>query len=109
MNALDGKAAVVTGVGRGIGRAHCLQLAGAGAAVVVNDIDLAEAESCAAEIRGRGGRAVADGSDIGTVAGAAQAVATCRSGFGQIDVMVANAGIVRDRTFLKMSEDDLRA
>ena len=109
MKELDGKAAVVTGGARGIGRAHCLQLAGAGAAVVVNDIDLAEAESCAAEIRIRGGRAAADGSDIGTVAGAAQVVATCRAEFGQIDVMVANAGIVRDRTFLKMSEDDVRA
>ncbi len=109
MKELDGKAAIVTGGGRGIGRAHCLQLAGAGAAVVVNDIDLAEADSCAAEIRRRGGRAVADGSDIGTVAGATRLVAACRSEFGQLDVLVANAGIVRDRTFLKMSEDDLRA
>ena len=108
MNELDGKAAVVTGGGRGIGRAHCLQLAGAGAAVVVNDVDQAEAENTAAEIRRRGGRAIADGSDIGTVSGAACAVATCRTEFGHIDAMVANAGIVRDRTFLKMSEEDVR-
>ncbi|MBM5811209.1 MAG: SDR family NAD(P)-dependent oxidoreductase [Gammaproteobacteria bacterium] len=109
MKELEGKAAVVTGGGRGIGRAHCLQLAGAGAAVVVNDIDSAEAENCAAEIRGRGGRAMADGSDIGTAAGATHLVATCRREFGHLDVLVANAGIVRDRTFLKMSEDDVRA
>jgi len=109
MGELAGKAVAVTGAGRGIGRAHCLQLAGAGAAVVVNDVDRGAAEGVAEEIRGRGGRAVADDSDIGTVAGAARLVAACRGEFGRIDAMVANAGILRDRTFLKMSEEDLRA
>jgi len=106
---LDGKAAVVTGAGRGVGRAHCLQLAGAGAKVVVNDIERTEAEKVVAEIRARGGEACADDANIGTAAGAAAVVETCVGAFGKIDIMVANAGIVRDRTFLKMSEEEVRA
>ncbi|MBT4520988.1 MAG: SDR family NAD(P)-dependent oxidoreductase [Halieaceae bacterium] len=109
MAILDGKVAVVTGGGRGIGRAHCLQLAGAGAAVVVNDIDIDEAQKVVAEITGRGGRAVADASNISSAAGAQSAVDLSISEFGQINIMVANAGIARDRTFLKMTEEELNS
>ncbi len=109
MGVLDGKAAVVTGAGRGVGRAHCLQLAGAGARVVVNDVDHGEAEKVVAEINQRGGEAIFDTADISTAAGATALVRRCAAAFGRIDIMVANAGIVRDRTFLKMTEDDVRA
>lgn len=108
MNILDGKAAVVTGAGRGVGRAHCLQLAGAGARVVVNDIDRGEADKVVTAIRERGGEAVADDADISGTAGATAVVEACRQHFGAIDIMVANAGVVRDRTFLKMSEEEVR-
>ena len=107
MSILKGKVAVVTGAGRGIGRAHCLQLAGAGAAVVVNDIDIDAAEQVVLEIEDASGRAVADTSNISTLAGAQNAVRLAVSQFGQIDIMVANAGIARDRTFLRMTEEEL--
>ncbi len=109
MQILEGKGAVVTGAGRGVGRAHCLQLASAGARVVVNDVDLAEAEKVVAEIRGRGGKAVGCDADISTSNGALEVVRSCKDAFDSIDIMVANAGIVRDRTFLKMSEEDVRS
>jgi len=109
MQILEGKSAVVTGAGRGVGRAHCLQLASAGARVVVNDIELAEAENVVAEICGRGGKAISSDADISTLDGAAEVVAACTGAFDSIDIMVANAGIVRDRTFLKMSEAELRS
>lgn len=109
MQILEGKSAVVTGAGRGVGRAHCLQLASAGARVVVNDVDLMEAEKVVAEIQGRGGKAISSDADISTSVGAAELVAACTEAFDRIDIMVANAGIVRDRTFLKMSETDVRS
>lgn len=109
MNILENKSAVVTGAGRGVGRAHCLQLAAAGASVVVNDVDRAEAERVVAAIRERGGKAVSSDADISTADGAGEVVNTCAEAFGAIDIMVANAGIVRDRTFLKMSEADVRS
>jgi 3-oxoacyl-[acyl-carrier protein] reductase len=107
MKVLEGKAAVVTGAGRGVGRAHCLQLANAGAAVVVNDVDGAEAEKVVAEIVERGGRAVANTDDISRLDGATGLVSCCVDSFGAIDIMLANAGVVRDRTFLRMSEEEL--
>ncbi len=109
MDILDGKTAVVTGAGRGVGRAHCLQLSAAGAAVVVNDVDRREAAAVVSEILGRGGRAIVSSADISTSSGAREVVADCVQAFGKIDIMVANAGVVRDRTFLKMSEEELRA
>ena len=109
MGALDGKAAVVTGSGRGIGRAHCLQLAGAGAAVVVNDVDGSEADAVVTEIREAGGTATANSSDIATREGATALVTQCVEDHGGIDVLVANAGIARDRSFLKMSGDEFTA
>jgi len=106
MGILSEKVAIVTGSGRGIGRGHALQLAKAGAAVVINDLDAAEAEKVVQEIRQLGGRAIADTSNIATKAGAYGMVERCVNEFGKIDIMLANAGIARDKTFLKMSEED---
>jgi 3-oxoacyl-[acyl-carrier protein] reductase len=106
MGLLDGRGAVVTGGGRGIGRGHCLHLAEQGAAVVVCDVDLAEARKVADEIAAKGGKAVASGEDIGTRKGAQAIVAQCADTFGAIHILVNNAGNVRDRSFLKMTEED---
>ncbi len=106
MGVLDGKAVVVTGAGRGIGRGHCVHLAQAGAGVVVNDIDRAEAEKVVSELKGGGARAVATAADIGSRAGAEELIELCCKEFGAIDIIVNNAGIVRDRSFLKMSDEE---
>ena len=106
MGILDGRGAVVTGGGRGIGRGHCLHLAAQGAAVVVNDIDPAEANKVVDEIAAAGGKAVANGDDIASRAGAQALVARCVDEFGGIHALVNNAGNVKDRSFLKMSDDD---
>jgi 3-oxoacyl-[acyl-carrier protein] reductase len=106
MGVLEGKAAVVTGGGRGIGRGHCLHLAQAGAAVVVNDMDSAEAQKVVDEITGEGGRASASGADIGSRKGAEELIAQCVDQFGKIDALMNNAGVARDRSFLKMTDED---
>ena len=106
MGILEGKAAVVTGGGRGIGRGHCIHLAAQGAGVVVNDLDADEAKSAVDEIKQAGGRAVANSSDIGTRKGAQELVAQCVDEFGGIHAVVNNAGIVRDRSFLKMTDQE---
>jgi 3-oxoacyl-[acyl-carrier protein] reductase len=103
---LAGRAAVVTGGGRGIGRGHCLHLARAGAAVVVNDVDSDEAAKVVAEISAEGGRAAANTADIGNRKGCEEIVAQCVGTYGRIDALVANAGIMRDRSFLKMSDEE---
>ena len=106
MGVLDGKAAVVTGAGRGIGKGHALQLAKAGASVVVNDIDADVAAEVVAEIKALGGKAIGNTGNVGDKAGADSIVAACVAAFGKIDIMMANAGIARDKTFLKMTEED---
>ena len=106
MALLDGKAAVVTGSGRGIGKGHALQFAKAGASVVVNDIDAEVAAEVVAEIKAGGGKAIANTDSVGEKAGADGIVTACVEAFGKIDIMMANAGIARDRTFLKMSEEE---
>jgi 3-oxoacyl-[acyl-carrier protein] reductase len=106
MGILDGKAAVVTGGGRGIGRGHCLHLAEQGAAVVVNDIDLDEAKAVVDEIAEAGGKATANDSDISSRVGAQALIEQCVVEFGAIHAVVNNAGNVRDRTFLKMTDED---
>jgi 3-oxoacyl-[acyl-carrier protein] reductase len=106
MGLLDGRAAVVTGGGRGIGRGHCLHLAEQGASVVVNDVDRGEAQKVVDEIAAKGGKAVASSDDIGSRAGARALVALCVEQFGAIHALVNNAGNVKDRSFLKMSDEE---
>lgn len=108
MGLLDGRAAVVTGGGRGIGRGHCVHLAAQGAAVVVNDVDVAEAQAVADEISAAGGKALANGDDIGTRAGAQSLIGACVDAFGGLHAMVNNAGNSKDRSFLKMSDDEFQ-
>ena len=95
MQELQGKAAIVTGAGRGLGRAFGLALAGAGAKVVVNDIDAAEAEAVAREIRAAGGTAAVNGDDVGDWTAARRIAEQCAGEFGGIDVVVNNAGFTR--------------
>jgi 3-oxoacyl-[acyl-carrier protein] reductase len=104
MGLVEGKSVVVTGAGRGIGRGHSMVLAEQGARVVVNDVDLSEAEGVVKEIESQGGKAIANGDDIGTRAGCEALVGQCISEFGRIDAAINNAGIVRDRSFLKMTD-----
>ncbi len=106
MGILDGRAAVVTGGGRGIGRGHCLRLASNGASVIVNDIDLSEARKVVDEIAEGGGKAAANDDDIGTREGAKSLISRCVDEFGAIHILVNNAGNVRDRSFMKMTDEE---
>ncbi len=106
MGVLEGRAAVVTGGGRGIGRGHCLHLAAQGAAVVVNDLDLDQARTVVEEIAAQGGKATANRDDISNREGARSLVSQCVDEFGGIHVLVNNAGNFRDRSFLKMTDED---
>jgi NAD(P)-dependent dehydrogenase (short-subunit alcohol dehydrogenase family) len=111
MGTLDGKAIAVTGAGRGIGLSHASLLAAEGASVVVNDVGpapdggaLTLAEQAAREIRDAGGVAVANTDDISTWEGGESLVAKTVSEFGRIDGLVLNAGIIRDRMLVNMTE-----
>jgi NAD(P)-dependent dehydrogenase (short-subunit alcohol dehydrogenase family) len=115
MGHLDGKVAIVTGAGRGIGRDEALLLAAEGAAVVVNDLgsandgqgaDAQPAHQVVSEIEAAGGRAVVDGSDISTWEGGEAVVQRALDAFGRLDILVCNAGIVRDRMVFNMSEEE---
>jgi NAD(P)-dependent dehydrogenase (short-subunit alcohol dehydrogenase family) len=118
-NLLEGRVAIVTGAGRGIGRAHALELAAHGAAVVVNDFGVSisgegtgesaggsVAESVVSEIVAAGGRAVSNGADVADFAQAADLVAQAISTFGGLDILVNNAGFVRDRMLVNTSEEE---
>jgi NAD(P)-dependent dehydrogenase (short-subunit alcohol dehydrogenase family) len=103
---LNGKVAVVTGAGRGLGQAYAKALAAAGAAVVVNDLDVDLAQETAQAIEAAGGQAVAEGSAIGSTEAADAIVAKAVEAFGRLDIMVTNAGVLRDRSLLKMADAD---
>jgi NAD(P)-dependent dehydrogenase (short-subunit alcohol dehydrogenase family) len=106
---ISGKVAVVTGSGRGLGLAYAKALAAAGAAVVVNDVDAEAAEAAVKEITDAGGRAVAEVVAVGDTEAADRLVGRAVGEFGRLDVMVTNAGILRDRVLWKMSDDDFDA
>jgi NAD(P)-dependent dehydrogenase (short-subunit alcohol dehydrogenase family) len=113
MGLLDGKVAIVTGAGNGIGRQHALLFAREGASVVVNDVggardgtgaDESAAVAVVREIEAAGGRAIESHDTVATAEGAQAIVKRGVDAFGKVDVLVANAGILRDKTFLKMDE-----
>jgi 3-oxoacyl-[acyl-carrier protein] reductase len=103
---LDGKVAVVTGSGRGLGRAYALALARAGAAVVVNDVD---GDAARETVEAIGDRAVAEVAAVGETPAAEALVARAVGEFGRLDVMVTNAGVLRDRVLWKMTDEDFDA
>ena len=111
----EGRIAVVTGAGRGIGREHALSLAAHGAKVVVNDVgaaidgsggDLSPAEQVVQEIKGMGGEAVANGDSVSSWEGAQRLINTAIETFGDLHVVVNNAGILRDRVLANMTEEE---
>ena len=115
---LDGRVALVTGAGGGLGRRHALTLAGLGAKVVVNDVggtvhgengDAAPADRVVSEIEALGGEAVAHHESIAEPAGAQSLVALAVERFGRVDALVNNAGILRDKTFAKITLEDFEA
>src|SRR5579875_1002122 len=103
---LEGKVAVVTGAGRGLGRAYASALAAAGAAVVVNDLDEAAAAETTEQIVAAGGQAVSEPAGVGSSEAAQALVDRAVADFGRLDVMVTNAGVLRDRVLWKMSDED---
>jgi len=103
---LDGKVAVVTGSGRGIGRAYAMALAAAGCAVVVNDVDADVAQTTVDEITGAGARAVAEVCAVGSSEAADRLVARAVEAFERIDIMCTNAGILRDRVLWNMTDEE---
>ena len=114
MGMLDGKVALVTGAGGGLGRTHALLLAAEGAAVVVNDLGGARdgtgagtsmADAVVQEIRDAGGQAVADYGSVANKADAQGMVQTAVDNFGRLDICICNAGILRDKSFKNMTDD----
>jgi len=118
MGLLDGKVAVITGSGNGIGRLEAQRFAQEGAHIVVNDPGLARdgsggdtsvADAVVAEIRANGGQAVPSYDSVATMEGARRIVSTAVEAFGSLDILVNNAGIVRDKSFLKLDEGSFDA
>ncbi len=105
---LADRVAIVTGAGRGLGRAHALAMARAGARVLVNDLDAAAAEEVCGEISRLGGDALADCANVQDSPAVERMVAAALRRWGQVDILVNNAGILRDRTFAKLDVADFR-
>jgi NAD(P)-dependent dehydrogenase (short-subunit alcohol dehydrogenase family) len=115
MGTLDGRVAIITGAGRGIGREHALLFAAEGAKVVVNDLggandgsgsDLTPAQQVVAEIRDLGGEAVVNGDNVADWEGAQRLINSAIEAFGDLDILVNNAGILRDRVLVNMTEEE---
>ncbi|MEU6040758.1 SDR family NAD(P)-dependent oxidoreductase [Actinomadura sp. NPDC047616] len=106
---LNGRVAIVTGSGRGLGLAYARALAAAGAAVVVNDVDAQAVDAAVEQITSAGGRATGVVAAVGDTAAAEELVATAVRAFGRLDVLVTNAGILRDRVLWKMTDEDFDA
>jgi NAD(P)-dependent dehydrogenase (short-subunit alcohol dehydrogenase family) len=113
----DGKVAIVTGAGGGLGRCHALELAKRGARVVVNDLGGAmdgtggssdAANAVVEEIKQAGGEAIANGGSVSDRKGAESMVKDAMNAWGRVDILINNAGILRDKTFAKMELDDFR-
>ncbi len=113
MGSLDGRVAIITGAGRGIGREHALYFAAEGAKIVVNDLggandgsgaDITPAQQVADEIRALGGEAVVNGDDVASWEGAQRMINQAIETFGDLDILVNNAGILRDRVLVNMTE-----
>src|SRR3954453_17954414 len=113
MGALDGRGAIITGAGRGLGREHALLFAAEGAKVVVNDLGGAPdgggsgktaAEQVVAEIKAMGGDAIANADDVADWDGGKALIEAAVDTFGRLDILVNNAGILRDRVLINMSE-----
>jgi NAD(P)-dependent dehydrogenase (short-subunit alcohol dehydrogenase family) len=111
----NGRVAIVTGAGQGLGRQHALELAARGAKVVVNDLGGAldgsgasagPAAAVVEEIKKNGGEAVANNDDVATAEGAQAIVRTALDTFGKIDIVVNNAGILRDKSFKNMAPEE---
>src|SRR5437667_3669876 len=115
MGALDGRIAIITGAGRGIGREHALLFASEGAKVVINDLggaadgtgdDRTPAQQVADEIKALGGEAVANADNVADWEGAQRLVNSAVEAFGDLHVLVNNAGILRDRVLVNMTEEE---
>jgi NAD(P)-dependent dehydrogenase (short-subunit alcohol dehydrogenase family) len=115
MKLCEGRVAIVTGGGRGVGRAHALMLAEHGAKVVVNDLgsgpdgrggDARPGEQVVAEIRAAGGEAVLNTGDVSSGKGAEDMIRQALDSFGRLDILINNAGILRDKLLINMSEED---
>lgn len=106
MRICENRTVIITGAGGGLGRAYALAFGQAGANVVVNDIRIEAAEQVASEVIAAGGQALANQGDITSMSGAQSIVDAAVNAFGEIHVLVNNAGILRDRMFISLSEED---